>query len=330
MALDGLHQRGLFSADVAAGADEDFELEAQAGAEDVLPAQAERIDAGQFGAEDFDLLLVFVAAVEIALLSADDETADDHSLEDEVGEMLQNEAVFDGSRLALVGVADDEFLCSRGAAGALPLAVGGKAGAAHAAEFAVFQCIEHPVMVAGLDELPQSAIAAGFVGIGVGLEMEPALGEAARQVGLALGDVGAEFLKNQAGGRGQVGLLMDVLVDAHHQGMIAAADAGDIADEHVGLAGEAQLQRLAELSGAMQVAGHIVADANVGAGQRFQPEMRKETGDGMNVFNVEAAAAGDDLKLRWRNEALLLLGIAQVLDNVPGLPSRNVAAVGDL
>src|SRR5277367_6730307 len=78
------------------------------------------------------------------------------------------------------------------------------------------------------------------------------------------------------------------------------------------------------------MAGHVVADANVGAGQRFQPEMREETGDGVDVFDVEAAAAGDDLKLGRRNEAFLLLSMAQVLDNVPGLASGDVAAVGDL
>src|SRR5271165_3591542 len=103
--------------------------------------------------------------------------------------------------------------------------------------------------------------------------METALGKAARQVWLALGDVCAEFLKNQACGRGQIGLLVNVFVDAHNQGMIAAADAGDVADQHVCLSGEAKLERFTELSCSMQVAGHVVADANVGSGQRFQPEM---------------------------------------------------------
>ena len=123
---------------------------------------------------------------------------------------------------------------------------------------------------------------------------------------------------------------MDVLVDADHQGMITAADAGNVADEHIALTGETKLEGFAELPCSVQMAGHIVADANVGAGQRFQPEMRKKAGDGMDVFDVEAAAAGDDLKLGRRNVTLLLLGMAQVLDNVPGFPSRNVVAVLDL
>ena len=36
LAFDGLDQRGLFSADVSAGADEDAEVKVQIGTEDVL------------------------------------------------------------------------------------------------------------------------------------------------------------------------------------------------------------------------------------------------------------------------------------------------------
>ncbi len=100
-------------------------------------------------AQRFDLLFVFVAAVEIAALRADDQAADDHSLKDQVGKMLQDEAVFDRAGLALIGVADDELLRARRIARAFPFAIGGEPCPAHAAEFAVLQCIQHPVIHRG-------------------------------------------------------------------------------------------------------------------------------------------------------------------------------------
>ncbi len=58
-------------------------------------------------------------------------------------------------------------------AGAVPLDVSGEAGAAHAAEAAVFEGIQDAVVVATRDEFAHRCIAAGFVRVGVAFEVHP-------------------------------------------------------------------------------------------------------------------------------------------------------------
>jgi len=109
MAFEGLKKRGLFAANVAAGADEYFEVKVEVAAEDFLAEDARFATAANFLAEDFFLERILMADIEDALSRAGDEAGDDHAFGYEMGEMGENEAVLDGAGFAFVGVANDVF-----------------------------------------------------------------------------------------------------------------------------------------------------------------------------------------------------------------------------
>ena len=56
MAFDSFDQRRFFAADVAAGADKNFQIEIQIAAENIFAQQTLRNSSGNFGAENFFLL----------------------------------------------------------------------------------------------------------------------------------------------------------------------------------------------------------------------------------------------------------------------------------
>ena len=101
--------------------------------------------------------MILVPDVDITLMRSDQECGQNHPLDDEVGGPQQELAVLEGRRLALVGVADDV-----GSIGTLalvahfaPLAEGGPAGAAHAAEVGCLELVDEPLT----DGLAQRRIA---------------------------------------------------------------------------------------------------------------------------------------------------------------------------
>ena len=107
-----------------------------------------------------------------------------------------------------------------------------------------------------------------------------------------------------------------MFVDADDRSVIAAADAGDIADlDQLRCVGILQLQRLFESPGAVEVAAHVVADADVDADGGLETEVRVEAGDGVDVFDADAAAGGDAFDLPDGDEADLVLNMAQVFED---------------
>ena len=61
-----------------------------------------------------DLVVIFVANVDVAVFRAEEKRGDDHPFDDHVGRAQQELAVLEGRRLAFVGVADDIFLVAPG------------------------------------------------------------------------------------------------------------------------------------------------------------------------------------------------------------------------
>src|SRR5262249_23677937 len=100
-------QRRLFAADVTAWTDKQCNLKGEISPQDALSDPTVPLGADQFGADDFLLLLVFVANVKITALGACDQARQNHSLDHEVRHLREDEAVFDGPGLALIGVAND-------------------------------------------------------------------------------------------------------------------------------------------------------------------------------------------------------------------------------
>jgi hypothetical protein len=98
----------------------------------VLAEQAEIARLGDGGVQALQRQRVFRAAVDIALRCADGVGGDGHALDQAVGVALDDAAVHEGPRVALVGVADHVFGLALGEAGELPLQAGGEAGAAAA------------------------------------------------------------------------------------------------------------------------------------------------------------------------------------------------------
>src|SRR5437016_86395 len=107
LVLDGLEQRRLLAADVPARADEHAHVEGQVRAEDAPTEQAVATAGGQLALEMFGLRLVLVAYIDDALVGADDEAGQDHALDHQMRHVIEDEAVLDGPRLALVGIAHD-------------------------------------------------------------------------------------------------------------------------------------------------------------------------------------------------------------------------------
>ena len=136
LALDAGHKGGLLAADEGAGAQAQLQVEAEAGVEDVLPQQAVLLGLpdGHLKAVDGDGILG--ADIDVALMGADGVAGDGHGLDDAVGVALQHGAVHERARIALVGVAADEFhpVGAHRVVCHLPLAPGGEACAAAAPE----------------------------------------------------------------------------------------------------------------------------------------------------------------------------------------------------
>ena len=90
--------------------------------------------------------------IENALLCAGDQSANDHSLDEQMGQVLHDEAIFDRAWLALVGVADYILFFVGAVANYVPFISGRKSGATHTAQPAHLELRNHPGEVAGLNE----------------------------------------------------------------------------------------------------------------------------------------------------------------------------------
>jgi hypothetical protein len=131
-AFEAFEQRGLFAADIGAGAHLDVEPMGRAGhglAEQPLSARD-----GDRRRHRRDRMGVFRTDVDIPLGRADGDAGDDHPLDQDEGIALHDHAVGKGSTVALVGVADDVLLWRRRLRNRPPLDTGRKTGAAPPAQ----------------------------------------------------------------------------------------------------------------------------------------------------------------------------------------------------
>ena len=135
LAFERFDQGRLFAADVGPGAHADFDVEVEALLPaDVLSQQVLLAAAAEDGFQVRAEVGVLRAQVDDALAGADHQGPDGHALEHQVGELGEDDAVFEGAGLAFVGVADDVLAVAGALGGQFPFQAGGEAGAAAAAE----------------------------------------------------------------------------------------------------------------------------------------------------------------------------------------------------
>src|SRR4029077_16046807 len=92
---------------VAARTDENFQMEFEIAPEDIRTQEALRSCVFDSLVQDVFLVLVLMAYVEDARPRPRHQTRDDHTFHHQVRQILDNKAVLDGSRLALIRIADD-------------------------------------------------------------------------------------------------------------------------------------------------------------------------------------------------------------------------------
>ena len=100
----------------------------KSGAEDVLAEQSELAGLAQGDHEVLDRQRILVADVDDALGGAGGEGADEHPLDDAVRIAFEQAAVHVGAGVALVGVADEEFLPRRPWPPLRPVPISGRWG----------------------------------------------------------------------------------------------------------------------------------------------------------------------------------------------------------
>src|SRR5262249_52588103 len=169
LSLHRLEERGLLPADVAAGADEDLDVEGAIGPEHTRPHDSllSRVDKGAF--EGLPATLVLVPQIDVALPGAGDQAGDDHPLDHEVGSPLHDESVLDRPGLTLISVTDHVLRLPRGVADESPLVTGREASAAEAAEAARFERRQYGFCVQALGD-PTGRVVAGRPAVRVGSE----------------------------------------------------------------------------------------------------------------------------------------------------------------
>src|SRR4051794_15039006 len=133
-AFEAFQQRGLFAANVSAGADAHLEIEAVRGTTDVRAEIAAALRSLDGRVHRLDRVRIFAADVDVTLGRADGNAGGCHALDDEKGIAFHDHAVGEGAAVAFVGVADDELAIRFRLRDRLPLYAGREACAAAAAQ----------------------------------------------------------------------------------------------------------------------------------------------------------------------------------------------------
>src|SRR5690606_14316782 len=128
--LDRVDESGLLAADVGAGALAELDVEAEAGAGDVIAEPALFAGALDRMGDALERERVLAAEVDVAVLGADGERRDRHGLDDREGIALEQDAVLERAGLGFVRVADDVARARRLPRDRVPLPAGGERGAA--------------------------------------------------------------------------------------------------------------------------------------------------------------------------------------------------------
>ena len=162
-AFEGFEQRGFLAADVGAGAEVVVQVEIKTGAEQVFAEETGVSGFGEGGLHALVGFLELAADVVVAHGGAHGVAADDHSLNERVGVVAQDVAVFAGAGFAFVGVAHHVFLPRRGARHEVPFDARRKARAAAPAQVGGFHDLDDRRRVeAFAQHFFEGGIAAGF------------------------------------------------------------------------------------------------------------------------------------------------------------------------
>ena len=103
----------------------------------------------------------------VCLRGADHVSAEQESFDQQVRESFHKKTVFEGTRLALVGIDYHILLCAWRVAHDLPLHISGKPGPAHAPQPTLVQCLDDLVDVLRCQHLAQRGKVLSLLGIGV-------------------------------------------------------------------------------------------------------------------------------------------------------------------
>ena len=135
-AFDRRDERGLLAAHERARAEADLDVEGERGVADAGAQPPGALCLADGGPQAGHRERVLGPAVDVALRGVDREGRDGHPLEDPVRVALEDAAVHERTRVALVGVADDVLLGALGLGDRGPLEAGRVAGTAAAAQAA--------------------------------------------------------------------------------------------------------------------------------------------------------------------------------------------------
>jgi len=318
MAFDGFEERAFFAADVAAGADEHFEVKIEVAAKNFFAENTRLGATTNFFSEDLFLERIFVADIEDAFFCAGNESGDDHAFGDEMREMAEDETVLDGAGLALVGVADDVFHRIGLLADEIPLHPSGESGAAHAAELGFFENGENGVEIASGDQLAESAV---FFVVGIRIGVATNAG-GLRMIGMqrfATSRTASELLDVVGGDS-----VEDGVVDRDGRSTIAATEAADVFDLDILRAGigETAGKFGAEFAGAVETATHVGADVNFDVGRRREMEVGIETGNAVELVQGSLRALGQRFEFGLRQIAATQLDSSQFVEDHRSVGSR--------
>ena len=130
LALDRFEQRGFFAANIGAGAEPQFNVEIQAGGENVFTERASQPRFLHRLAHDFERVRKLAANIDKTPAGADRVGRDDHAFEGAVWVLFHENAVFESSGLGFVRVAHDVLGLPLRLCRSLPLDAGWKRRAA--------------------------------------------------------------------------------------------------------------------------------------------------------------------------------------------------------
>ena len=157
--LDRVEERGLFPADVSAGAAPDLDVESDASAENVLTEQTRRACLRECLLDTRGGERILAANVEVAQLTARREAGDRHRLDERERILFHENAILERSRLGLVGVAHEVVRSRRLLRHCLPLASSRERRAATPQQLRRCDFGDH-ALGADLECLPECLIAA--------------------------------------------------------------------------------------------------------------------------------------------------------------------------
>src|SRR5690606_11370409 len=144
LALEGLEQRGLFAADVGAGAEEGIEVKIDGRAEQSLAEIARVVRFLERLLEAVERLVLELAAdVVVTDRRADRVAADRHTLDNRVRVVAQDVAVLAGAGFGFVRIADDVLLAGRAARHEAPFEARREARAATTAKAGRLDDLDH-------------------------------------------------------------------------------------------------------------------------------------------------------------------------------------------